>query len=69
MATPQKTTNELTEQHLNYLEEKVKLLNERLDSLEKDRGQAFKWGIIVLGTAVIGMANWIFNQVIGGHFK
>lgn len=69
MTPPQKAMNELNEQHFTYLEEKVKLLTDRLDSLEKDRSQAFKWGIIVLGTAVIGMANWIFNQVIGGHFK
>ena len=40
-----------------------------LASLQKDRDNAFRWGIIVLGTAVIGMGTWIFNFIIGGHVK
>jgi hypothetical protein len=39
-----------------------------LESLQKDRDSAFRWGIIVLGTAVLSMGAWIFNSV-AGHLK
>jgi hypothetical protein len=44
-------------------------LKKGLESLQKDRDSAFRWGIIILGTAVIGMGTWIFNFIINGHVK
>lgn len=57
----QETTNALADQRLDVLEEKVRKLAE-------DRDQALKWGILTLGTAVMGLATWIFN-FLTGHAK
>lgn len=57
----QETTNALSDSRLDALEEKVK-------QLADDRDKALKWGILTLGTAVIGLATWIVN-FITGHLK
>lgn len=57
----QETTNALAEQRLAALEEKVKQLSE-------DRDKALKWGILTLGSAVIGLGTWVVN-FIAGHLK
>lgn len=50
------------------LEEKIKNLeilisktDGKLKALEKDRDNALKWGIMVLGTVVISMGSYIFK--------
>lgn len=44
------------EDHLNRSDSKIK-------ALEKDRDNAIKWGLMILGTAVVSMASWIFKLV------
>lgn len=40
-----------------------------LDGLKDERDRALKWGIIALGTAVLGMGTWIINLFTAGHIK
>lgn len=56
------------------LQEKIKTLEEHVENndkliqaLQKDRDNALKWGIMVLGTAVVSMGSWIFNNITKGH--
>ena len=37
-------------------------------ALQEERNHALKWGIIVLGSAVISMVAWIIN-FFAGHLK
>lgn len=50
------------------LQEKINFLEERQDqdamkiaALEQDRNNALRWGIMVLGSAVVSMGAWIFQ--------
>ena len=50
------------------LQEKINSLEERQDqdakkiaALEEDRNNALRWGIMVLGSAVVSMGAWIFQ--------
>ncbi|WP_099880488.1 hypothetical protein [Massilia violaceinigra] len=47
----------------------IKEANDKIAALEDERNRALKWGVMTLGTAVIGMAYWIFDKVIGGHIR
>ena len=38
-------------------------------ALQEERNKALRWGVMSLGTAVIGMSIWIFNAITGGHIK
>ena len=40
-----------------------------LDGLKEERDRALRWGIIALGTAVMGMGTWIVNLFTAGHIK
>lgn len=40
-----------------------------IEALEVERTKALKWGVMTLGTAVIGMATWITNKIIGGQIQ
>jgi hypothetical protein len=48
----QETQNALAVQRIEALEEKVARLT-------ADRDQALKWGILTLGSAVVGLLSWI----------
>lgn len=48
---------------LALLQQQLESLQETVDSLQQDRDRALRWGIMVLGTAVISMAMWIFNKL------
>jgi hypothetical protein len=48
----QETHNALAEQRIATLEDKVA-------KLTADRDQALKWGILTLGSAVVGLMSWI----------
>lgn len=48
----QETQNALAEQRITTLEDKVARLT-------ADRDQALKWGILTLGSAVVGLTSWI----------
>lgn len=50
----QETTNAIQDERLKVLENEMR-------SLKSDRDSALKWGIITLGTAVIGLLGWIFT--------
>jgi hypothetical protein len=52
------------QERLNNLEDLAKTTEAKTEALEKDRENALKWGIMLLGTAVISMATWIFNHFI-----
>ena len=53
----QETTNAVTERRVEALEEAVQALKE-------ERDKALVWGIVTLGTAVIGLVTWIFNYLV-----
>ena len=55
---------ESTEVEIARLEEKLNNLNAIVHDLQKDRNSALKWGITILGTAVISMASWIFHHFV-----
>ena len=75
----QETLNALQKQDIINLKEHVKNLEEDLSevpsktdfddlkavvsNLAKDRDNALRWGIIMLGTAVVSMGLWIFNLI------
>ena len=40
-----------------------------LDGLKSERDKALRWGIIALGTAVMGMGSWIVNLFTAGHIR
>ena len=40
-----------------------------LDGLKDERDKALRWGIIALGTAVMGMGTWIVNLFTAGHIR
>ena len=48
--------------------ERIAALEDKLNKLAEDRDKALKWGIITLGSIVIGLLTWIFNFFVG-HFK
>ena len=40
-----------------------------LESMKEERDRALRWGVIALGTAVLGMGSWIVNLFTAGHIK
>ena len=55
------------QEKIKTLEEHVENTDKKLQALQRDRDNALKWGIMVLGTAVVSMASWIFNNITKGH--
>ena len=51
------------QERIKTLEEHIENTDRRLNSLDRDRSNALKWGIMILGTGVLSMAGWIFNLV------
>ena len=51
------------------LEKQVKDQKIVLDNLKLERDKALRWGVIALGTAVMGMGSWIVNLFTAGHIK
>ena len=43
--------------------------NKKIAALEDERNKALKWGVMTLGSAVLGMAYWIVEKIVGGHIK
>lgn len=41
----------------------------QIAALEDERTKALKWGVMTLGTAVMGMVYWIFDKVIKGEIR
>ena len=63
----QRYTNLNTQHEIEALHKENEDLQKRLASLEKDRESAMRWGIIVLGGAVMAMGTWIFNFILMGR--
>ena len=49
------------DQKIKNLEILVSKTDSKLKALEKDRDNALKWGIMVLGTLVVSMGSYIFK--------
>ena len=54
---------------LGELEKQFTAQKAVLDGLKEERDRALRWGIIALGTAVMGMGTWIVNLFTAGHIK
>lgn len=39
--------------------QRIEALEEKVAKLTADRDQALKWGIVTLGSAVVGLVSWI----------
>lgn len=55
------TTVAVLEEKIKNLEILISNTDSKLRALEKDRDNALKWGIMVLGTIVISMGSYIFK--------
>ena len=74
MATPSDETiaaleKQNVQNRLTELEKQFAAQKTLVDSLKEERDKQLKWGIIALGTAVIGMATWVVNLFTAGHIK
>ena len=47
----------------------IKAANDKIAALEDERTKALKWGVMTLGTAVMGMVYWIFDKVVKGEIR
>jgi hypothetical protein len=47
------------ETHLALAEQRIAALEDKVAKLTADRDQALKWGIVTLGSAVVGLISWI----------
>jgi hypothetical protein len=59
----------LLQANLGTMAEDLVVINAQVAALQEERNRALKWGVMALGSAVMGMAYWIFNAITGGHFK
>ena len=57
------------EARLIELEKQFMGQEQSLDTLKEERDRALRWGIIALGTAVMGMGTWIVNLFTAGHIR
>ena len=51
------------EEKLKNFELMLQKTDGKLKALERDRDSALKWGIMILGTAVVSMGAWIFKYI------
>ena len=52
-----------TEVSVAVLKGQLRALTETVNGLKKDRDSAIRWGLVTLGTAVIGLASWVISLV------
>ena len=57
------------ESQLAELEKQALSQKESLERLVAERDKALRWGVLALGTAVMGMTTWIVNLFTAGHIK
>lgn len=62
------TREAMQEWEIAALRRELVELKETVDTLNADKEKAMRWGLVVLGTAVVGMATWIFNFIFS-HIK
>ena len=51
------------------LEKQFLIQKTELDSLISERDKALRWGIITLGTLLMGMGTWIITLITSGRIK
>ena len=61
--------NQSVEVRLMELKAQMDAHKQVLDGLKGERDKALRWGIIALGTAVMGMGSWIVNLFTAGHIR
>lgn len=64
----QETDIELLKQEQEQINRHLVAQDQAIKALEDERNKALRWGITVLGAAVLAMGSWIFNLVTG-HVK
>lgn len=47
----------------------IKAERDRVSALEAERTKALKWGVMTLGSAVMGMFYWIVDKVMKGEIR
>ena len=50
-------------------DDKLSAATKQIAALEDERNKALKWGVMTLGSAVLGMAYWIIDKIAGGHIR
>jgi hypothetical protein len=50
---------------IKQMKAEIDVLRIKVDSLSSDRSKALLWGVLTLGSAVVGMGIWIFNLLVG----
>lgn len=50
------------QEQLKNLEALAAISLRKIEVLEQDKERALRWGIILLGTAVLSMGSWIFTH-------
>lgn len=63
----QAVTIAVLEEKVRTLEEHLERTDRQLKALQSDRDNALKWGVMILGSAVVSMGTWIFNAISKGH--
>ena len=61
--------NQSVETRLIEMKAQIDAQKQVLDGLKGERDKALRWGVIALGTAVMGMGSWIVNLFTAGHIK
>ena len=51
------------QERIKSLEKHIAATDKKIVSLDRDRSNALKWGIMILGTAVVSMGGWIFHFI------
>jgi hypothetical protein len=57
------TQQALTERELELLHEEIAELRAEVKAMAAERDKALRWGIFALGSALIGLATFVFNLV------
>jgi len=61
----QETQNVLTEREIRLLHEELDTVRKELNALKAERDNAYRWGVLVLGGAVVGMGLLLLNLSFG----
>ena len=54
---------------LQAMEEHMESIDRSIAALQDERRNLLKWGVIALGSGLIGVVSWIINLFAGGHVK
>lgn len=54
---------------IDDLREHVKVLEDTVREMRKERDELMRWGLLTLGAGVVGMAMYIWNLLTAGRIK